>query len=120
MNGLARWLTDNKLTSYQSVPILFREFVALLSGDEEFPDLRIISLGGDRVYRTDVDLYKKHFSPDCIFRLGMGLSEVKLVCWISIDHETRINSDIVPAGYAVEDIEVLLLDDARSPFLGLQ
>jgi acyl carrier protein len=64
------------------------------------------------VHKQDVDLYKKHFSRDCIFANSLGLTETAgTIRHNLIDHDTKVTSDTVPVGYAVEEMEVLLLDD---------
>ncbi len=109
--NMAAWLIDEEITGYGSVPGIFRNFAGTLTQAENFPNLRIIRLGGERMYRSDVELYMKHFASDCIMRHGLGSSEVKIYRWYLIDMETEIADNIVPVGYAVDDTEVLLLDD---------
>jgi amino acid adenylation domain-containing protein len=109
---LAKWLNQQEITFFHVVPAVYRSFVATLSGREEFPYLRLVQLGGDRVDGKDVDLYKKHFSHDCTFCIGLGATEVNGFRFYFADKKTEIASDNVPAGYAVEDKEVLLLDDS--------
>jgi acyl-coenzyme A synthetase/AMP-(fatty) acid ligase len=70
-------------------------------------------MGGEPVYRRDVDLYKKYFSAGCIYVNGLGSTETGAICQYFIDKETQIDGNNVPVGYALEDTEVLLLDDDR-------
>ncbi|MFC1714608.1 amino acid adenylation domain-containing protein [Candidatus Poribacteria bacterium] len=111
IDNLADWLIREEITKYESVPMVFRQFTDTLTGTEEFPKLRIVGLGGDRMYKTDVELYKKHFSPNCIMQNGVGATEIQVTRRYFIDKETQIAGSIVPTGYEVEDTEVLLLDD---------
>lgn len=112
LDNLANWLIQEKITIYRSVTTFFRQFVSTLSGHEEFPALRLIHLGGEPVYKRDVDSYKKYFSQGCILLNGLGITETGLVCRYLIDKDTQINGSIVPVGYAVDGMEVLLLDNA--------
>ncbi|MBI3457321.1 MAG: non-ribosomal peptide synthetase [Candidatus Rokubacteria bacterium] len=109
---LAAWLIEERITVYTSVPTVFRHFVDTLTGAEEFHDLRLIKLGGEPVCRTDVELYKKHFSDRCIFVNRLGTTETGSVRWYIINKEGSISGHSVPVGYPVEDHEILLLDDA--------
>jgi amino acid adenylation domain-containing protein len=111
VHTLGDWLRRQRITQYNSVPALFRELVATFTGAEEFPDLRIINLGGDRIYKSDVEIYKKYFSDTCIMTTGLGMSEAKIIRWFFIDKTTNLSHNYVPAGYAVDDMDVLLLDD---------
>jgi non-ribosomal peptide synthetase component F len=63
---LGNWLIQEEITIYSSVPSVFRNFVNSLRGDQTFPKLRLIRLTGEAVYRTDVEIYRKHFSRNCI------------------------------------------------------
>ncbi|MGH7831408.1 MAG: condensation domain-containing protein, partial [Candidatus Binatia bacterium] len=52
------------------------------------------------------------FSPDCTFLTGLSTSETGQLTTYAIHHDTEIAGSEVPVGYAVEDKEILLLDDA--------
>src|SRR5438046_6559796 len=59
----------------------------------------------------DLELYKKQFSPDCIFVNGIGSTECLTYRWNLMDKKIQVNDNNVPVGYPLEDIEVLLVDD---------
>jgi acyl-coenzyme A synthetase/AMP-(fatty) acid ligase len=82
-----------------------------LSGEEEFPRIRLVGLGGEVLYPQDVEMYRKHFSPDCLLSNGMGSSECPSVCNYLMDKETQIKTSTVPVGYEYEGRQVLLLDE---------
>jgi amino acid adenylation domain-containing protein len=108
---LAEWLLQDEITIYRSVISVFRQFAATLTGEEQFPNLRLIHTGGELVSTKDVELYKQHFSRGCIFASGLGITEVGHVRGYFSDHDSQIPGSLVPAGYPVEDIEVLIHDD---------
>ena len=108
---LGDWLIDEKITIYHSVPTVFRQFVESLTTQSEFPDIRIVRLGGEPVYRRELDLYKKHFSNHCILVNRLGSSETGSLRMYFINKETQISGNLVPVGYAVPDNEILLVDD---------
>jgi amino acid adenylation domain-containing protein len=108
---LADWLVQEEITVYRSGPRVFREFVSTLTGKEEFPKLRVINLAGEPMRRDDVELYKKHFSSDCLLINTLGTREVGPFRVYVIGKETEIIGEIVPVGYAMPDKEVLLLDN---------
>ena len=108
---LADWLIQEEITMYRSVVTVFRHFVNAITREQEFPKLRLIYVGGETLHKGDIDLYKAHFSPDCIFVDGLGITESGTVREHFIDKQTVISGNNVPAGYPIDDMEVLLLND---------
>ncbi len=108
---LADWLIDEEITVFIGGSI-FRHLANTLTGRETFPKLRMLYLGGEATAMRDIELYKKYFSPDCLLVNSLGATEMKNFRKFFIDKDTAITGSIVPVGYAVEDNEVLLLDEA--------
>jgi amino acid adenylation domain-containing protein len=110
--ALASWLVDEKISFCWISSPLFRNLAATLTGRERFPDLRLIQLTSETAFRTDVDLYKKYFSRDCLLSCGLSSSETGLIRSCLMNHDTEISGNEAPLGYAVEDKDVTLLDEA--------
>ena len=108
---VAELLEQEGITFYHSVPTVFRNFARSLTGRENFPSLRVIRLGGERVLASDVELYMRHFPNECVLYTGMGSTETGHLRHCCIDKETPVNWQVVPTGYAVEDKHILILDD---------
>lgn len=108
---LANWLIQEDITVCRIAAMAFRNFVGTLTGKEVFPKLRVIRLASETVSKRDVELYKKHFSSDCILINGLSSSETLGIRKYFIDKDTEIITDTVPIGYPLEDQEVLLLND---------
>jgi hypothetical protein len=83
-----------------------------LTGTEQFPTLRLLCPAGEPVYKRDVDLYKRHFAPHCVFQNALGTTETRTVTQYFIDQHTPVDDGLVPVGYTVAEQEVLLLNDA--------
>ena len=111
MAGLGKWLMMEEITVYISAPTVFRHFVATLTGEERFPHLRMIRLGAEQIRTSDVDLYKRHFSPHCIFGIFLSSTETGNISQYFIHKDTEIPGKIVPVGYAVQDMQILILDE---------
>ena len=108
---MAHWLLENEITVYHSVPTVFRHFGHTLHGDESFPKLRLVRLGGEIVDARDVQIYQRHFSRHALFLNVLGTTEVLTFRWCFFDGETRLPGSIVPVGYEVSDAAVVLLDE---------
>jgi amino acid adenylation domain-containing protein len=111
LTSLVELLIEEKITIYHSVATLFRHFVGSLIGGEEFPQLRILILGGEQVLQRDIELYKQHFSDTCRVFVSLGSTETGTVTQFMVNKNTLIQSSTVPIGYSVEGMEVLLLDE---------
>jgi amino acid adenylation domain-containing protein len=107
---LAAWLRDQRITVYTSTPSVFRTFVQTLS-NEQFPSLRMLRLGGEKVLVQDFELFKKRFGPPCAFVNGIGATEVGAFREGAVTHDAVISEKVMPSGYPLWGKDVLLLDD---------
>lgn len=108
---LSNWLLSNEITILRSVPTTFRDFMSALPEDRKFPAVRVLSVGGEPMLRSDLDYFDRHFLPHCVLVHALGPTECLTVCWSCIPHGTRITENKLPIGYPLKDKEVLLLDD---------
>jgi amino acid adenylation domain-containing protein len=108
---LTNWLLLEKITFVTAVVSLYRHIVDALTGAEQFPDLRVIKLIGESVYRSDVERYHKHFSARCVLVNSYGPNETGGLSHYLIDKNTQIADSMVPVGYAVEDKRIVILDE---------
>ena len=111
VGNLAAWLVQQEITIYFSIPIVFRQFVGALTGQEKLPRLRLIQLGSDSVTLKEVEEYKKRFSPDTILFVRLGSTETGTLRRCFFNRETPLVEKMVPVGYAIEAMEVSLLDE---------
>ena len=116
--GLATWMRREEITMYLSTASLFRCFVVSADAAERYPSLRLIMLAGDQVFKKDVDLFKHHFSPDCVMVNALASTEAGIVRQFFITRETPIDHSVVPVGFPMEDIEISLLDGDRPVVVG--
>ncbi|MFC1718136.1 AMP-binding protein [Candidatus Poribacteria bacterium] len=115
LGSLAEWMIREGITFYNSSPTVFRQFVDTLAGDEKFPRLRLIRMNSEPVYRWDVELYKKHFSRECLLANGWGATELPYFRLYLMSKDTQITDSNVPIGYADEIEGLMLLDDDDQP-----
>ncbi|SEL54946.1 non-ribosomal peptide synthetase, partial [Nitrosovibrio tenuis] len=115
IEALIDCLIEQEITVFHSAPTIFRHLVHALTGMERLEKIRLVVLGGEAVYRRDVDSFRAHFPRDCLLVNGYGLTESTMALQCFIDSKSTVVRDAVPVGYPVNDIEVLLLDDAGQP-----
>jgi amino acid adenylation domain-containing protein len=110
LSDLSTWLMDQKITVYHSTPTVYRAFVDTFTRNQKLPFIRIIVLGGEAVFKRDIDAYKRHFEKDCLFVNGLGPTESTMALQKFIDADTELAKDRVPVGYAVADTDIVLLN----------
>ena len=110
ISAMAQGMRTHRVTIYNSVATLFRHFLDGLDPKDSFPDVRLVRLGGEMIYRKDVEKMGSHFSSDCSFFTGFGLSETGTVAHFFVPRYQDL-PDRIPAGRAAEGMEILLLDD---------
>jgi amino acid adenylation domain-containing protein len=108
---LADWLREERITLFTSVASVFRHFTSILTEVDQFPDLRLIRLGGEPTLPKDVESYKRHFSKNCLLVNRIGSTETGTYSWFCMDKETPIEGLSVPVGYPMEGYEIFLLNE---------
>ena len=114
LERLARWLDDEQISIYHSSASTFRHFAASLTGKTLFPKLRVVKLGSEPVSSRDLQLFKAHFSPGCLFVNALSSTETFMIR----QYRTRngaLDGNLVPVGYDVPGTEVLLLGEDGQP-----
>jgi amino acid adenylation domain-containing protein len=109
---LIRWIVEEKITICWMGSPLFRNMCRAVTGKRVFSDVRILRLSSEASFKSDIELYKRHFPPECLLINGLSNTEAGLICLYRVDFETKILGQDVPVGYPVEDKEILLLDDS--------
>ncbi|MEL7148640.1 MAG: AMP-binding protein, partial [Bacteroidota bacterium] len=71
-------LHDLNVSILHVVPTFFRYFMKHVSDKSLLDKIRLVILGGEEVLDKDVELYKEHYSDDCLFINLYGSSEVIL------------------------------------------
>ena len=118
---LVPWLRQQKITVYHSIPTVFRYFYGQLAeaatGDsspgKRFPHLRLVVLGGEAVFKSDVESYRKYLPDHCLLVNGLGPTESTVTLQYFIDKETVVRREAVPVGFPVDRTAVYLIDDKK-------
>ena len=109
---LVRWIVDEKISICWMGSPLFRNMCQALTSKETFSDVRIVRLSSEASFKSDIELYKRHFSPKCQLINGLSNTEAGLICLYPVDRDTEFTGQDFPVGYSVEDKEIVLLDDS--------
>ncbi|MCP4400864.1 MAG: AMP-binding protein [bacterium] len=109
---LAQWLDREKITLFHPPTNLFRQFLTTLTGAEQFSTLRLVRLGGQSIYKSDVENFRTYFPSHCLLSHSLASTETGRIAQSFIEQGTEITDNVVPVGYAVEDKNILVLDDS--------
>lgn len=110
--ALARFVIQEQVSIYRSVPELFRSFAESLTGTEDFSHIRFVHLSGAPASKWDLELYRKHFSNDCIFVHRLGSTEANTVFLNLMDKDCQVEGNLVPVGTPIDDKQAFLLDES--------
>jgi acyl-coenzyme A synthetase/AMP-(fatty) acid ligase/acyl carrier protein len=113
-SALPEWLHSNRITIWRTMTTTFRNFMASLPPDLTFPEVRVLSIGGEPVLRDDVEFFNRHLAPPCVIAHGMGPTECFTICQNYIPHGTQVEESKLTIGWPLPDKEILLLDEKGS------
>ncbi|MBT4756499.1 MAG: non-ribosomal peptide synthetase [Chloroflexi bacterium] len=108
--GFSDWIRKSEITHFSLTPTLFRNFNQLLSPDESFPSVNTIKLGAEKKLREDFNRLKELFNPSAVFELSFASTETMGVSRGRYPLTHEFTSDILPAGYPLDDIEIFIWD----------
>jgi tyrocidine synthetase-3 len=98
MAGLSKWLIEEKITIWHSVPTLYRYFVDTLKdqniGGNQFPCLRFILLGGEQLIPHDIDMFKTFF-PNAILANVYGQTESSVTSILALKAQDPVDKMLI-------------------------
>ena len=109
--SLATWLSTERISVCRISASLFRTLCDNMTGRQQLSELRVLLLASDAIYRSDIELFNKHFHPDCLLATGLSSSETGVLADYFLARETDSANHEIPVGYPIESKEVLLLND---------
>jgi amino acid adenylation domain-containing protein len=110
-SALRLWAVSRGLTVWHSVPGLFRRFARAVDAPTELPQLRLVKLGGEAVFASDLELFQRRFAPGVTFHVGLGMTEMNTICHWSADHSTTVTASVLPVGSPALGIDLLLFGE---------
>ena len=108
------WIGAERITHLHPPAMLFRRCLQSLELSTRFPDVRVVAVAGDVVHPSDVALWKRHFSPECVFMHRYSSTETALTAVDRLTAESRVEGAVLPVGCPVPDKTVTVVDDAGS------
>ena len=109
--NLLDWLRTNQISMCSFGPTLIRTIAGNATDTEPLPALREVTLSGEPVYKTDIDICRRLFSPACVLVNSLGATEAPFAAYFRIDPDTKIQGDLVPVGHPPSDLTITLRDE---------
>jgi acyl-coenzyme A synthetase/AMP-(fatty) acid ligase/thioesterase domain-containing protein/acyl carrier protein len=115
--SLANLLISEQITIFPPPIELLRHFLDLLEAGIRFPSIRCVILGGDVLFRRDVERIRSHLPTHALVIHHLSSSESGLLARSILKHDSPLVSDIVPLGFPVSGKEVIILDQQTGQIL---
>jgi amino acid adenylation domain-containing protein len=115
LDRLPEWMRAERITFFRSSTSVFRYFMGLLGDGDNLPSLRLLTLASEPAYAEDVERFRRRFSPSCLLGNVLSSTETWTIAMHLMDHESPLPERCVPAGPAVDGVEIRLLDPDGNP-----
>jgi acyl carrier protein len=77
--------------------------------------VRLVHVGGEPLFQSDVELFKAHFGHSCRMVNRLGISETKTATYFFLDQSTVVGESTVPVGFPLDGYEIAVLDAQGQP-----
>jgi len=111
LRALATWLQQERINLVKATPSVIRHLLGVLGPAEAFPDVRYLWLGGEPLYREDIERLWPVLGAGCRIISGFSSTETKNCCRLHIDRDTPLADRKISVGQPPEGKRIFLLDD---------
>lgn len=112
---LVRLIRRERVTLYFSVGAVFRHLLEICPDPGAFATIRHVCIGGDRIFASDVELFRRRFAPGVHLSVGLGSSEAQMFAHWFIERGRAMAEPLVPVGYVLPGCGVTLVDPMGAP-----
>ncbi len=106
---LANWLDEKDISVLHAVTPVFRQLMRSLDPVRVFPRIRIIDLGGEPIFTTDVRSFHQHFTQACQLVSHLAATEAHVIAQYFVNQSQTYSGQTVPAGRSPPGIQVHIL-----------
>lgn len=114
-DGWRDWVAAEGVTVWHSVPGLFRSLARAVDDPGQVPSLRLFKLGGEPVFAADLELFERRFREGTVFHVGLGMTEMNVICQWFATHGTECPGPVTPVGQPAAGTTALLLGPQGDP-----
>ena len=106
---LANWLDKKNISVLHAVTPVFRQLMKSLDPGHVFPKIRIIDLGGESVFTSDVRSFHQHFTEACQLVSHLAATEAHVIAQYFVNQSQPYSGQTVPVGRSPEGVHVSIM-----------
>ncbi|HEV3202341.1 MAG TPA: AMP-binding protein [Bryobacteraceae bacterium] len=114
LSGILQRIQSEQITVILATTSTFRNLANMAGGPEAFASVRLVYVGSETVFRSDVTLFQKLFPGRAVFASNYGSTEALGVAFVDLGAES-FSSDIPSIGRAFAGKEIMILGPDGSP-----
>ena len=108
---LADFLVEHSITRFHTVPTVLRSWLDLLPEGQIFPKLRLVEIGGEPLFKRDLERLFRHLPGDSYVRNTFGTTETYVALWDFLTAKDELGEQVIPVGRPAPGMEALILDE---------
>jgi amino acid adenylation domain-containing protein len=110
------WIRTERITELRIAATTFRQVFSAAATPTAVASVRTVTVGGEVMHRTDLDLFERWFPVGAHMRLGWASSETLFSSNCYLGHGATVSDDEgLPAGYAYDFAHLEIHDDSGRP-----
>lgn len=114
LGAIARRIRDSEITVLNAVPSMLRALMSMPDAGDSLRSLRVIRIGGEVVFWTDITLIRRLLPETCHIQIGYSSTEATGTQWF-VPRDARPSGPFVPVGYVLPGNVATVMDDAGRP-----
>lgn len=110
VTGLAAWLLDQRISVFDTIPSVLRNFARTLHG-ERIAGVRLVRIASEGALRSDFEAFERHFGAGAALASVLASSEAGIIAQAIYHAGEDPPAGRLPVGRPVAGADVLVLDD---------
>lgn len=107
---LVAWLGSERVTVWYSSVSLLRMLARTVDANRQFPAVRLVRVGGERVLPGDIEAARRLF-PSALIRVVYATTETGSICVYRVGETETFETGVVPVGTPVEDLTIHIVNE---------
>jgi amino acid adenylation domain-containing protein len=107
LNELVSWLHQEQISIFNPPAPLFQVLVRTDFDKDQFESVRLVYVGGQPIYKQDLDHFWEQFPGTCRFIHTYGSTEASQISAYPVARSIQLEKDVLPVGYPDQDVRVV-------------